>query len=211
MAYIPRTDINTPTPMDPIGESNNYYYSWNAFYPSWSAPPHVGNCTWYCWGRFMENSGSTSATDKRPRLSTSNAEDWWGYTADGYERGQTPRLGAVLCMRDGAYSGWGHVATVEKIEADGSIWTSESGLENQSTGLGGFFFRYVKRRPPDYVYDPDDQYVFQGFIYNPYAEDQGGGIFKPWLAGNILKRRKDNDNAKSRLTFALRNRELIQL
>lgn len=213
MAYIPRTDINTPTPMDKEGRSNNYYYAWNTYYnANWGAPPHVGNCTWYAWGRFWEISGATSSSEKRPTLNTGNAEDWYPDTSDGYERGNTPKLGAVLCMRDGAYSGWGHVAIVEEIEADGSIWTSESGLESQETGLGGFYFRYVKRRPPDYVYDPDDQYIFQGFIYNPYAEGGGGGgKLKPWIAGAILKRRKENDNAKSRFTLALRNRELIQL
>lgn len=209
--YIPRTDINTPTPMDREGLSNNFYYAWNTFYNSgWGAPPHVGNCTWYAWGRFWEISGATSSTEKRPTLNTGNAEDWYPYTADGYERGSTPRLGAILCMRDGAYSGWGHVAIVEEIEEDGSIWTSESGLESQSTGLGGFYFRYVKRRASDYVYDPDDQYIFQGFIYNPYAGDTPGTKIKPWLLGSALRRRKKDDIGKSRFTVAVRDKKLIR-
>ena len=39
----------------------------------------------------------------------------------------------------------------------------------------------------------------------------GGGKLKPWIAGAILRRRREYDNAKSRFTLALRNRELIQL
>jgi surface antigen len=78
------------------------------------------NCTAYAWGRFYEIIGS------RPTLSTSNAEDWWGYTADGYERGQTPKLGAVICWSKGQVGAWhddgaGHVAIVEQINPDGSI------------------------------------------------------------------------------------------
>ena len=36
----------------------------------------------------------------RPNLSLGNGEDWWGYTQDGYERGQTPKLGATICFRN---------------------------------------------------------------------------------------------------------------
>lgn len=205
-SYIKRDSTTSPTNM--IG--NPFYYNWNVFQPEWAPPVHVGNCTWYAWGRFWEISGATSSTEKRPTLNTGNAEDWYPYTADGYERGNTPRLGAILCMKDGAYSGWGHVAVVEEIEEDGSIWTSESGLESQSTGLGGFYFRYVKRRASDYVYDPDDQYIFQGFIYNPYAGDTPGAKIKPWLLGGALRRKKRNVIGKSRFTLAVRNRELIQ-
>src|SRR5699024_3402543 len=53
------------------------------------------NCVGYAWGRVYEITG------KRPTLSKNNAENWWGYTADGYARGQTPKLGAVLCWAKG--------------------------------------------------------------------------------------------------------------
>lgn len=66
------------------------------------------NCVGYAWGRFMELIGST------PKLSRGNAEKWWGY-ADGYARGQEPKLGAVVCWNQGTMSsadGCGHVAIV---------------------------------------------------------------------------------------------------
>lgn len=114
----------------------------------------TGNCVGYAWGRFMEILGST------PKLSRSNAENWWGNTADGYKRGQTPKLGAVICWRKGkagvASDGAGHVAIVEKIYSDGSILISQSGYKSTR-----FWTSTVKK---GYALSG---YVFQGFIYNP--------------------------------------------
>ena len=82
-------------------------------------------------------------------------------TGDGYERGQTPRLGAVICWRKGqaqnGNDGAGHVAIVEEIYDDGSILTSNS-------AYGGTRFFMKKIRPP---YSLGGTYAFQGFIYNP--------------------------------------------
>lgn len=116
------------------------------------------NCVGYAWGRFMEVLGST------PKLSRGNAEDWWGYS-DGYKRGQTPKLGAVICYRKGktgaGADGAGHVAIVEKIYSDGSILISESGYKS-------FRFRTMKLAKG---YKYFSGYTFQGFIYNPAVKD----------------------------------------
>lgn len=118
------------------------------------------NCVGYAWGRFMEVLG------KAPTLSRANAENWWGYN-DGYERGQTPRLGAVICWRKGkaheSADGAGHVAIVEKIAPDGTITTS-----NSAYGGSRFYMRELK--PPDYYMG--SKFTFQGFIYNPAVEDK---------------------------------------
>lgn len=115
------------------------------------------NCVGYSWGRWRELLG------ENPRLSRSNAENWWGYTSDGYKRGQTPKLGAVICWRKGRVGdesdGAGHVAVVEQIKSNGDIVTSES-------VYGGERFRtksYTKAS--DYYLAKG--YVFQGFIYIP--------------------------------------------
>ena len=112
------------------------------------------NCVGYAWGRFMEILGST------PKLSRRNAEDWYGYTADGYKRGSTPKLGAVICWRKGrtgtGSDGAGHVAIVEKINSDGSIVISQSGYNSAR-----FWTSTIKK---GYALSG---YVFQGFIYNP--------------------------------------------
>ena len=84
--------------------SNNYYYNNNVFYTSGYGMP---NCTCYAWGRFYEILG------KKPKLSTRNAENWYGNKEDGYKRGSTPKLGAVICWRAGKVGygadGAGHV------------------------------------------------------------------------------------------------------
>lgn len=118
------------------------------------------NCVGYAWGRWRELLG------KSPKLSRSNAENWWGNTADGYKRGQTPKLGAVMCWRKGkagvGSDGAGHVAIVEKIDADGTVTCSNS-------GYGGPRFYNKTMKPP---YSLGSAYTFQGFIYLPIDFDE---------------------------------------
>ena len=77
------------------------------------------NCTGYAWGRFLEENDITDCN-----LSRGNAGVWYTNTSDGYTRGQTPKLGAVICW-DNPQSG-GHVAIVEEIHSNGEIVTSNS-------------------------------------------------------------------------------------
>lgn len=120
------------------------------------------NCVFYAWGRFYEIIGET------PKLSRGDAENWWGYTADGYERGKTPKLGAVICWRKGeafdSSDGYGHVAIVEEIKANGDILVSES-------HYGGVRWRekiYTKSSG----YYLGSAFTFQGFIYPPVDFEQ---------------------------------------
>jgi len=112
------------------------------------------NCVGYAWGRFMEIMGST------PRLSRGNAEDWWGATGDGYSRGKTPKLGAVICWSKGrvgdSSDGAGHVAIVEQINSNGSIRTSNSAYKGTRFYMQDIGSSYAL-----------SGYGFQGFIYNP--------------------------------------------
>lgn len=157
MAYTPRL-----TSAGIVG--NPKWYSQNPFYISDYGMP---NCTCYCWGRFWEISDPNDQGINRPTLSLDNGEDWWGYTQDGYERGQTPKLGATICFRNQYGYGPGHVATVEEIHENGVIVTSNS-------YYGGSFFNLETLYPDangkyhhmgsEYMYDS------QGFIYNPWAE-----------------------------------------
>ena len=89
-------------------------------------------------------------------MSRANAELWYNNTSDGYDRGSTPKLGAVICWHS-ARSG-GHVAIVEEIYSDGTINTSNS-------AYGGKRFYMKKLSPPNYYMG--NSYTFQGFIYNP--------------------------------------------
>lgn len=90
-------------------------------------------------------------------LSRANAELWYSHTIDGYQRGQTPKLGAVICWHS-TRSG-GHVAIVEEIKDNGDIVTSNSAYS------GSYF--YMKTLSPRNNYYMGKAYTFQGFIYNP--------------------------------------------
>lgn len=113
------------------------------------------NCVGYAWGRWTELLGDV------PALSRGNAENWWA-KKDGYQRGQTPKLGAVACWRKGlagvSSDGAGHVSIVEDILQDGSIVTSNSAWNGSI-----FYMRTIK---PPYKIGSGD-YIFQGFIYLP--------------------------------------------
>lgn len=109
------------------------------------------NCTGYAYGRFMECQGVHECN-----LSRGNAENWYGHN-DGYERGQTPKLGSIICWSDSA--GDGHVAVVEIVYKNGDIMTSNSAYN------GSYF--YTKKLKKSNNYYMGSTYSFQGFIYNP--------------------------------------------
>lgn len=136
------------------------------------------NCVGYAWGRWRELLG------KEPNLCTGNAENWFNFTRDGYKRGQTPKLGAVICWRKGeAFNqkdGAGHVAIVEKINSDGSIVTS-----NSAYGGTRFYTRTLKK-----PYSLGGTYHFQGFIYIPLTFDNKYNLtrlLKKGCRGNDVK------------------------
>ncbi len=114
------------------------------------------NCVGYAWGRFYEITGT------KPTLSKSNAEMRYCYAADGYERSSSPALGAIACWSKGVVShgadGAGHVAVVERIEANGDIVTSNSAYG------GRRFYTETFKKSSGYNFGA---YKFQGFILPP--------------------------------------------
>lgn len=155
MAYTPRTTAPSKT--------DKHFYSDNIFYQCGYGMP---NCTAYAWGRAYELMGS------KPKLSTSNAENWWGHN-DGYVRSQTPRVGSIICWRKGranhSADGAGHVAVVEAVYSDGSILTSNSNWRGTNF--------YTKKFAPGYSLG--GTYVFQGFIYLPIEVEEPKPSFFP--------------------------------
>lgn len=151
---------------------NPYWYSRNPFYQAGYGLP---NCTCYAWGRFWENADIDADFSNRPTLSTGNAEDWYGHTSDGYERGNVPALGAIACYADGAFSGEGHVCVIEEIDPE-----HDRCLVSESA-YNGYYFRATHYIGMDGSYGYGN-YRFQGFIYNPYSGG-GGWLYrkKPWL------------------------------
>ena len=152
----------TTAPTESDESSKKYYFDDNPYHKSGYGMP---NCTAYAFGRFYEILGTM------PKLSYGNAEDWYGHE-DGYERGSTPRPGAVICWRKGVAcvgaDGAGHVGIVERVNEDGSIITSESGWQDDRTiGEDDSRWWWRKTRNNDGNWGSSSEYTFQGFIYNP--------------------------------------------
>ena len=163
-------------------EGSFYWYDDNPFYKSGYGLP---NCTCYAWGRFWEISDLTKDGSNKPSLPTGNAGDWFPNVL-GYDTGSVPQLGAVICWsREGEA---GHVAIVEQINEDGSIVTSNS-------AWGGQFF-YTQTLTKESGYTWSDNYVFQGFIYNPYASSD--------IPPSYIKTKK-----KKKFNFVLFNRNRL--
>lgn len=169
------------------------YYASNPFYQSGYGMP---NCTAYAYGRFWELLGS------KPNLSLANAENWYSHN-DEYERGLTPKLGAIICFRKGqvgvSSDGAGHVAIVEEIYPDGSILISESAWK-------GSLFK-TKILDKNFSYG---NLKFQGFIYNPRSFEQpvdnsvGNSIFKvgvTYTTNVILKVRTGSGTDKPQVPY----------
>lgn len=126
------------------------------------------NCCGLVHSRWLEAQNQTNYK-KYDKLPTGNAENYFSYTKDGYKRGTTPRLGAIICWRKGKAGnekdGAGHVAFVEKVYSNGDILTS-----NSAYGGSRFFTKKILKTKG---YAFGSAYHFQGFIYNPVVFDEG--------------------------------------
>ncbi len=147
MGFIPRTTSPNSSDKHWIQVSSGGYNK--CIYVN--APTVMPNCTGYAWGRFIEIMGATTCN-----LSTHDAGQWYLNTSDGYQRGNTPELGAVVCWKKPGEAG--HVAIVEQINADGSILISQSGYRSSK-------YFWTQTLQPGYKFGTT--YIFQGFIYNP--------------------------------------------
>lgn len=117
------------------------------------------NCVGYAYGRFNEIAKASSCKYLRPV----NAENFI-QNRGGLSYGQEPKVGGCMVWQKGATlsgsDGAGHVAIVEKINADGSIVTSES-------GWGGPVFVTKTRRKGDGNWGVSGPYKYLGCIYQP--------------------------------------------
>lgn len=137
-----------------------YWYdpALNPFYPTYGLP----NCTCYAWGRAYEYLGYWPGG-----LYTGDAGTWWNNAT--WQHGSTPKLGAILCLAGGPYSGRGHVAVVEKIYSDGSITCSNSAYDrNPATMAQSYFYLRSGNSGNSWGYS---EYTLQGFLYSPVDFD----------------------------------------
>ena len=127
-------------------QDNPYYTKYN---PYWQAGVGLPNCTAFAYGRVNELKQVVSYDDAlaRTHLCRGNARKWWDYTDDGYQRGQTPQLGAVAVFEGIATTAsgehYGHVMVVEQIDDDK---ITLSGSDAAVDGGGGRYFMSIKCR-----------------------------------------------------------------
>ena len=165
--YIPRLTAPSSTDKDWISTQYGGYNECIVINRSTGAC--IPNCVGYAWGRWREILG------RRPNLSTGNAENWYGHTSDGYKRGKSPKLGAVICWRSGiagkSSDGYGHVMVVEaingnKITCSGSDYSGRRFYTKEISG-------------PAYNFSSTSKLKFQGFIYNPIEFDESDDFLPP--------------------------------
>lgn len=130
----------------------------------------LANCVGYANGRFNEiyNEITGNRSNKYNTLNC-NAENFIERARNaGLEVGQTPRAGAIMCWQKGATlsgsDGAGHVAVVERVNSDGSVYTSES-------GYGSSAFWNQTRYNSNGRWGIGSGYTFRGFIYNPAVKE----------------------------------------
>lgn len=112
------------------------------------------NCCGFVHGRWLESRNETDY-EKYDKLCTGNAKSYYGKD-DGYKRGQTPKLGSIICFTNNKS---GHVAFVEEIKSNGDILSSNSAYN------GSRFFLKTLKKNNNYKFG--NGYTLQGFIYNP--------------------------------------------
>lgn len=130
----------------------------------------LANCVGYANGRFNEiyNEITGNRSNKYNTLNC-NAENFIERARNaGLEVGQIPRAGAIMCWKKGATlsgsDGAGHVAVVERVNSDGSVYTSES-------GYGSSAFWNQTRYNSNGRWGIGSGYTFRGFIYNPAVKE----------------------------------------
>lgn len=101
--------------------------------------------------------GLAKAKEIESKMCRNNAEIYWGYN-DGFERGQTPKLNALMVW-EGKGSLAGHIMVVTEINANGDV------IATGSNYSGSKF--YTKRYYKANGFNFSSQYVFKGFIYCP--------------------------------------------
>ena len=154
--FTPRT--SAPSTTDKNWINVNYGGYNHALVISSSSGSVLPNCTGYVHGRVLELGGSEN------KLCLYNADQYYNYN-DGFSKGQTPKLGAILCWSCPGKAG--HVAIVEAIYSDGTVLTSNS-------NYSGTRF-YTKRINPKTW---PSGYTFQGYKYPDYAFS-GGTVGTP--------------------------------
>ncbi len=131
---------------------------WRAGYAPASTNPSFtnlgnaqGNCTWYVNGRLKELGYDASSLDRL----TGYANDWDNQAqAAGIQMSNTPQVGAIAQWESG------HVAVVERVNADGTILISESSYSPVSGSSYDYLYKtetISAASPSRYIHVPRSQ------------------------------------------------------
>lgn len=153
-----------------------------AGYPTISGANVLANCVGYANGRFNEiiNDPDLKGIVKRFRYQLyCNAENFIeSAKRQGLKISSKPTVGGIMVWQKGSTlgggDGAGHVAIVEQIYKDGSIYTSESGW-----GSREWAFKNLRRNNENGRWGQNELYRFRGCIVNPSIS--GGPVDPPKL------------------------------
>ena len=109
-----------------------------------------------------------------------NAWTWWDQAAGRYERGDTPKVGAVMSFKKTAKNPFGHVAMVSEVVSDREVllthanWSRRGGIERNVRAVdvsaaGDWSEVRVWFAPLGDL--GTSSYPVNGFIYSDGAED----------------------------------------
>lgn len=129
----------------------------------------LSNCVGYANGRFGEIMAEITGVFRIKYQLSCNAENFIERAKlYGLKVSDTPTLGGIMVWQKGSLSasdGAGHVAIVEKIIDENTIYTSES-------NYGGTAFLNVTRRNTNGRWGLGSAYKFRGCIINPEVKDE---------------------------------------
>ena len=127
-----------------------------------SAGYTLPNCVAMAHGMWLKTITDAKGLEEAKRVESlmcrNNAEIYWTYN-DGFQRGQTPKLNAIMVWQ-GKGDLAGHVMVVTEIKDNGDV------IATGSNYSGSKF--YTKRYYKSNGYDFASNYKFSGFIYCPY-------------------------------------------
>lgn len=163
MTYLFSPYTSTPSTSDKNFINTDYGGYSNCIVRNKSNGYTLPNCVAFVHGMWLstitEAVGLEEAKKVEHDMCWGNAEAYWGYTEDGFKRGQTPKLNAIMVW-EGKGSLAGHVMTVTTIKDNGDVIATGSDY----SGAKFYTREYYKSQN----YNFSSSYIFKGFIYCPY-------------------------------------------
>ena len=157
MMYLERL-ISTGMPNNPYWYSLEYNWFAKSNPDLW-----LPNCTNYCCGAVSEKTGRNLKSEVPRR----NAVNW--YADSNWQKSAKPALGAIAVF-DGKL---GHVAMVERINADGTVLLSQSNYNRGTTAeRNANYFQLVTTALIPAQVAPKIGLKFLGYLINPYIVDR---------------------------------------